>query len=127
MCPGLSNVRCTSPTLLRELRGRLLAPSFLCRTSARENAIDNGWSGAFDFIPRPVGPFYRWIPVLRTSLQAFNCVRVDAGSAGMPLPSPFDGSWLQQDVDQRCFEGAHLKYSVAAGVIGLLICSMVRG
>lgn len=62
--------------------------------------------------------FCMWTPAATAILQLFSCIRVEEHLELNPLASGYQGTWMLQDLTQRCYSGAHLRYAVGVGLPG---------
>lgn len=66
--------------------------------------------------------FFMFNPTATNVLHLFSCISVDTRPELNPLPdTSVRGTWLLQDVNQRCYEGAHARYLVGVGLPGVIV------
>lgn len=110
---------------LRALERVLMAKMWFLKAGQVDPRLpDASPQRAADVAMAAVGPivFLLWLPALRTCLQAFNCVPVDAGggaSSWRPLRTAAQGTWLLQDMREACYQAGHSRVAVPAGALGL--------
>lgn len=99
-----------------------LEMSSRCRGADQEEASTSD-SAPWELLLRTAAcvSFCIWTPAATAILQLFSCIRVEPHPELSPVPSPFHGRWLLQDLSTRCFEGPHLRHVIGVGLPGLAV------